>query len=434
MPALRTSGADRVIYSVEQLNQSIGKVFSGSRLLSNVWVKGEITESNYYSKTDRYYFTLKGGSSVINCAIYSYYVERMQIEMKKGITVCIFGKLSNYAARGTHTFFADRIEKYEDTGAQFEKTQRLKKQLEEEGLFLPEHKLKIPYYVKRLGIITSKDGKVLQDIYRSVTGRNPYVQLLVYSTRVQGEGAPQEMIRGLQVLQEKQVDTIIIGRGGGSEDDIATYNDEALVRSVYDCKVPVISALGHSEHQAILDLVADVSVITPTDAGYQAVRYSIGELDQALSEAEKKLRQTLSHHLTEERNRLLSLGLKLGQLAPAKKLEEQRNQLLRLEAKLKEHDPVRQLGRYKEQLLQYRTTLSYGMNRRLEWYQNQRAVFEEKLLRYSPYEKMSKGFAYVQTKEKKALQQIGQVQVADELTIYLKDGSLKAKITQIGQS
>ena len=434
MPALRTSGQDRVVYSVEEFNQNIAKVFAGSRLLNHVWIKGEITESTYYSKTDKYFFSLKGESAVINCSIYSYYVERSHIEMKKGITVCICGKLSNYAARGTHTFFADNIEKYQDTGALFEKIEQMKKKLEGEGLFAPEHKRGIPYYVKRIGVVTSKDGKVIQDIYHSATARNPYVQIVLYSTRVQGKEAPKEMIRGLRVLQEKNVDVIIIGRGGGTEDDIATYNDEALAREVYGCKVPVISALGHSEHRAVIDLVADVSVITPTDAGYKAVQHSIQEIDFEIAEAKKKLQHALQKHLMYEKNKLLALEIKMGQFSPEKKIEQKRNQLLRYRAKLKEHDPAVRLDRYKNQLSQQKTKLDYKMKQKLEWYQNQRLLLEEKLLRYSPYEKMAKGFAYVQTAGKEALRGVDQVKVDDEVTVYLKDGTLKARIVDIEKS
>ena len=230
------------IYSVAQINTYIKHMFQGNSILNSIYVKGEVSNCKYHT-SGHVYFTLKDGIAQISCVLFAGRRAGISFRMEDGQSVIVFGSISVYERDGKYQLYAEEI-RLDGIGRLYEEFAYLKKKLGAQGLFDGAHKKAIPAYAKTIGIVTALTGAALQDIRQIAKRRNPYVQLVLYPAKVQGEGAADTIVRGIASLDGK-VDVMIVGRGGGSIEDLWAFNEEKVVRAVYECHTPIISAVGH---------------------------------------------------------------------------------------------------------------------------------------------------------------------------------------------
>lgn len=256
--------------SVTDLNKYIKEKIDGDEILNNVLVKGEISNfKNHY--TGHLYFTLKDENSLIKCVMFKSYVSHLNFMPKDGMKVMILGSVSVFERDGVYQIYAKAM-KEDGLGSLYEAYEKLKANLEKEGLFDEKHKKKIPFMPRTIGVLTSNTGAVIRDIINVSTRRNPNVSIRLYPVPVQGPGAAKEIANGIKFMNEnKLADVLIIGRGGGSLEDLWPFNEEIVARAIYDSEIPIISAVGHETDFSISDFVADLRAPTPSAAAELAV-------------------------------------------------------------------------------------------------------------------------------------------------------------------
>ena len=257
------------VYSVGQVNSYIKNMFVQDFLLQDLSVKGEVSNCKYHS-SGHIYFTLKDGKGTISCVMFAGNRSGLAFRMSEGMQIVARGTIDVYERDGKYQLYAKEICQ-DGAGALYEKFEQLKQDLLERGMFAPEYKKSIPRFVKTVGIVTASTGAAVRDIINISTRRNPYVQLILYPAIVQGEAAAASIVKGIQELERRAVDVMIVGRGGGSIEDLWAFNEEVVAQAVFDCSVPVISAVGHETDTTIIDYVADLRAPTPSAAAELAV-------------------------------------------------------------------------------------------------------------------------------------------------------------------
>ena len=392
------------IYSVAQINTYIKHMFQGNSLLNCIYVKGEVSNCKYHT-SGHVYFTLKDGIAQISCVLFAGRRAGISFRMEDGQSVIVFGNISVYERDGKYQLYAEEV-CLDGVGRFYEQFEYLKKKLETQGLFDVAHKKQIPAYAKKVGIVTALTGAVLQDIRQITQRRNPYVQLVLYPVKVQGEGACDTIVKGIKALDGK-VDVIIVGRGGGSIEDLWAFNEEKVVRAVYECQTPVISAVGHETDTTLIDFVSDLRAPTPSAAAELAV-YDLHRLEQQL--ADKK--QYLSQYVWE-------------------KIEEKRLYVRQKEALLLKEHPRYQLQQKRLRVDELEEKLSKKMKEKIEQSRGQVAIASQRLKGLSPMERLQAGYAFVTTSSQCVVKQIKQVTVGDQLTIEVTDGTIEATISKI---
>ena len=274
------------VYSVGALNQYIKHLFSSDYALNNIYVRGEVSNCKYHT-SGHIYFTLKDKMSAVACVMFAGSRGGLGFKMTEGQQVVVFGSISVYERDGRYQLYARQID-LDGQGLLYQKYEALKKELEEKGYFDQAHKKPIPQYPAKVGIVTAKIGAAIQEKINISTRRNPFVQLVLYPATVQGIDAAPTIVRGIATLDAYGVDTIIVGRGGGSMEDLWAFNEAAVARAIYLCETPVISAVGHETDVTIADFVADMRAPTPSAAAELAVP-DVRELFARLSQYEDKL-------------------------------------------------------------------------------------------------------------------------------------------------
>ena len=256
--------------TVTDLNKYIKNKIDGDEMLNNVLVKGEISNfKNHY--TGHMYFTLKDESSLIKCVMFKSYTTHLSFMPKDGMKVMVLGSVAVFERDGVYQIYAKAM-KEDGLGSLYTAYEELKKKLEQEGLFAESHKKKIPFMPKTIGVLTSNTGAVIRDIINVSTRRNPGVHIRLYPVPVQGPGAAEKIAEGIKFMNEnKLADVLIIGRGGGSLEDLWPFNEEIVARAIYDSELPIISAVGHETDFTIADFVADLRAPTPSAAAELAV-------------------------------------------------------------------------------------------------------------------------------------------------------------------
>ncbi len=300
--------------------------------LNHIYVRGEVSNCKYHS-SGHIYFTLKDRGGAIACVMFAGNRKGLNFRMTEGMAVIVFGSVSVYERDGRYQLYAREIMQ-EGAGKLYEAYEALKKKLLAEGLFDEEHKLDIPKYPKRLGVVTARTGAAVQDIINVSLRRNPWLQIVFCPATVQGEGAVQSVVRGIRALEEAGVDVMIVGRGGGSIEDLWAFNEEMVARAVYDCKIPVISAVGHETDTTIIDYVADLRAPTPSAAAELAVpdiRIVLGQL-QGYEEA---LEAAMEQIMALCRQRVDSYARVFRHLNPQSRLNDRRQRLMEVEDRLR---------------------------------------------------------------------------------------------------
>lgn len=373
--------------------------------LNHIYVRGEVSNCKYHS-SGHIYFTLKDRGGAIACVMFAGNRKGLNFRMTEGMAVIVFGSVSVYERDGRYQLYAREIMQ-EGAGKLYEAYEALKKKLLAEGLFDEEHKLDIPKYPKRLGVVTARTGAAVQDIINVSLRRNPWLQIVFCPATVQGEGAVQSVVRGIRALEEAGVDVMIVGRGGGSIEDLWGFNEEMVARAVYDCKIPVISAVGHETDTTIIDYVADLRAPTPSAAAELAVpdmRIVLGQL-QGYEEA---LEAAMEQIMALCRQRVDSYARVFRHLNPQSRLNDRRQRLMEVEDRLR-----------------------LGMERRIEQAKSELAIRTQQLEGVSPLRQLERGYAYVSDENGHGVASAEQVTVGQHLFLDVKDGMIESEVTAI---
>ena len=394
----------RNVYSVKQVNAYIKNMFNQDFMLNRIYVKGEVSNCKYHT-SGHIYFTLKDESGTIACIMFARQRAGLTFRMQEGQQVIVFGSITTYERDGKYQLYANEV-MLDGAGLLYERYETLKKELAEMGMFAKEYKQQIPQYAKRVGIVTAPTGAAIRDIMNVAARRNPYVQLILYPALVQGDGAKESIIAGIQMLEQKQVDVMIVGLGGGSIDDLWAFNEEEVARAVFECSVPIISAVGHETDTTIIDYVADLRAPTPSAAAELAVFEYHAFTDQLL-ESERRLKKELFTHIQKERTRIEAYQMRMKYLHPGMKLLQQKQQVVNMEEELRR--------KMKERIQQARYALSIRI---------------EKMKGLSPLQKLNQGFSYVTDKTGQALTSVEQAVPGETLTVYVMDGKIRAAIEE----
>ena len=392
-------------FSVTEINQYIKNLFIKDRILNSVYIKGEVSNCKYHT-SGHIYFTLKDAQGQLACVMFAGQRRGLTFRLEEGQSVIALGSINVYERDGKYQLYANEIV-LDGQGILYEKFERLKRALEEEGLFQPAHKKLIPSYPKKVGIVTASTGAAIQDIINIAKRRNPYVQLVLYPAQVQGNGAAESVVKGIAALDKLGVDTIIVGRGGGSIEDLWAFNEEIVARAIFKCKTPIISAVGHETDITIADFVSDLRAPTPSAAAELAVNDYLA-YQSLLREYQRKLLRELQQKLQRYQSKVKELKLRLYYASPAYQIKEKRQFLIEAQHKLQ----LRMQQRLKER------------RHRLE-------LYITKLEGLSPLSKLSKGYALVVDEKNKPIQSVHQVENNELLTLSLLDGDITARIETI---
>lgn len=387
------------VYTVRQVNAYIKNMFTQDYMLNRIYVKGEVSNCKYHT-SGHIYFSLKDESGTIACVMFAGQRGGLAFHMREGQQVVVFGGISVYERSGSYQLYAREI-RLDGEGVLYERFQALKQELGEMGMFAPEYKKTIPSFVKTVGIVTAPTGAAIRDIMNISSRRNPFVQLILYPALVQGEGAVQSLVTGIQTLDAYGVDVMIVGRGGGSIEDLWAFNEEAVARAIFECETPVISAVGHETDTTIADYVADLRAPTPSAAAELAV-YDYRLTERTMIEYREKATRLLEQQIRMQRLRLREYQTKLMYLHPENQVRD-----------------------YRQRIVDYEEKLRLLMENSLQKNKMRFTVDLEKMKKLSPLEKLNQGFSYVETADRKAVKRIGQVDVGDKLTIYVTDGTIK---------
>lgn len=392
----------RNVYSVRQVNSYIKNMFAQDFMLNRIYVKGEVSNCKYHS-SGHIYFSLKDESGMIACVMFAGQRKGLAFHMQNGQQVIVLGNVTTYERDGKYQLYAKEII-LDGAGLLYEKFEALKQELGEMGMFAEEYKQPIPRFAKKIGIVTAPTGAAIRDIMNISARRNPYVQLLLYPALVQGEGAAASIVKGIEMLQTQDVDLIIVGRGGGSIEDLWAFNEEVVARAIFNCTVPIISAVGHETDTTIADYVADLRAPTPSAAAELAV-FEYQAFENDLDSSRLKFKRSMYQKIQLERMKAERYKLRMSYLHPENRLREQQQRSIEIEQRL-----------------------HLSMEKKIGLSKQRFAIYIERMKGLSPLTKLNQGFSYVASSEGKNIKSIQDVEKEEELSIYVTDGIVKAKV------
>ncbi len=395
------------VYTVTQINLYIKDMFARDYALNRIYVKGEVSNCKYHT-SGHIYFTLKDSKGQMACVMFAGQRSGLAFRLQEGQSVIVLGSISVYERDGKYQMYAREI-LLDGAGVLYQKFEELKKQLDSEGLFDQEFKKSIKQYPKTVGIVTAKTGAAIQDMINVTTRRNPYVQLILYPALVQGDAAAASIVKGIKYLDSYGVDTIIVGRGGGSIEDLWAFNEEVVARAIFSCNTPIISAVGHETDTTIADYVADLRAPTPSAAA-ELVTGDIRDLFDDI----QSYKRTLQFHLRQ-------------------KLQITRNQLRQYQLKLEHASPLYQINQKRQYLMDRENRLQYLMKQRVLEKRHQLEILTERMKGVSPLDKLSKGYAIVTDEEHNVIRSVNQLSAGDLIKVEMVDGDIEASVmsTQI---
>ena len=392
-------------YSVGQVNRYVKNMFTQDFFLQKIYVKGEVSNCKYHT-SGHIYFSLKDETGTMSCVMFAGHRRGLAFSMKDGDKVIVGGSVDVYERDGRYQLYAKEIT-LEGAGALYERYLELKQELEEMGMFAGEYKQPIPKFIRRLGVVTAPTGAAVQDIRNISYRRNPYLQIILYPALVQGAGAAESIVKGIRMLDGLNVDVIIVGRGGGSIEDLWAFNEEIVARAIFECRTPVISAVGHETDFTIADFVADLRAPTPSAAAELAVN-DYRSVVESVSVYRQRMYRAMSTRLDFYRSRLANFSTKFGYLSPEYRLREQRQRLADAES-----------------------SLQNAMEGKLKENRHRLSLYVERFTGLSPLRKLNQGFSYVADQEKRTLTSVKQVKNGDTIYISVTDGTIEAKVNSI---
>lgn len=392
------------IYSVTQINTYIRNLFSRDFSLRDVTIRGEVSNCKYHA-SGHIYFTLKDQTSAISCVMFQTYRQGLEFQIRDGMEIDASGQVSVYERSGTYQLYA-RSAKLSGQGELYERFLKLKADLEERGFFDPGYKKPIPPYPMKVGIVTSDTGAAIRDIVNVSTRRNPYVKLMLMPALVQGERAAADIADAIRRLDALGMDVMIVGRGGGSIEDLWPFNEEIVAEAIFDCVTPVISAVGHETDFTIADFVADLRAPTPSAAA-ELANFDYGAFCEQLSHYRSRLDTILGWRLSVEKEKARALSGRLAGLHPA-----EQTRLMR------------------ERLADSRKRLCRLMDGKAERAEILLRTEAGRLDALSPLKKLTGGFGYV-TVNGKAVKSIEGISENDVLVTRISDGVIQSKVTGV---
>ena len=393
------------VYTVAQINSYIKNMFRQDFVLNRISVKGEISNCKYHT-SGHVYFTLKDEDGTISAIMFASQAKALKFRLENGMQVVAGGRVDVYERDGKYQLYVTSI-KQDGLGDLYRKFEELKAQYEEMGYFALEYKRPIPHFSKRIGIVTASTGAAIHDIMNISYRRNPYVKLYLYPALVQGEGAKYSIVKGIETLDKMNLDVLIVGRGGGSIEDLWAFNEAVVAEAIFNSHTPVISAVGHETDFTMADFVADLRAPTPSAAAELAVA-DISIIEQRIDGYGELLDRKMEQLLQNYRNRLDTYELKLKFLSPVNQVQEKRQLLMSHEDKLR--------------LL---------MTEKLSNRRHQLEIYASRLNGLSPLAKLSQGYSYVQDDDGRKIASVTQINKGDMINMYFQDGHVKAQAMEV---
>ena len=396
----------RNIYSVSQINAYIRRMFTEDYLLNNVLVRGEVSNCKYHA-SGHIYFTLKDASGTLSCVMFAGRRRGLSFHMQNGDQVIAAGAVDVYAKNGSYQLYANQIIR-DGVGALAERFEQLKKKLLEQGMFDESYKQPIPHYVRRLGVVTAATGAAVRDIIQIAKRRNPYIEIILYPAIVQGEAAQDSIIRGIRTLDALGVDVIIIGRGGGSLEDLWAFNEERVAEAVFDCSTP----------------------ITPSAAAELAV-FDLRRYDADVDRFRGRLDDAMHKKIQRQRTDLLRLQREIHHLSPDARIRDQRQTVDRAWERLEQLMTRRiENARMSADRTERLDTL---MNRRITASRHRMELLAGSLAHLSPLARLSGGYGFVSTPDGHPIRSTADIRPADTFRVHLRDGLIEATADKVSE-
>lgn len=390
------------ILTVSQINRYIASMIKGDKRLHGILAAGEISNFTCHNKTGHLYFTLKDSETSIKAVMFSSMAAQLKFAPKSGMSIIVSADVRVYERDGAYQLYVTDMQP-DGLGAMYLAFEQLKERLSAEGIFSAEHKKPIPQMPNKIGIVTSLDAAALQDMLKILSRRYPVAEVTVFPALVQGSDASESICRAISLADRSKPDLIICGRGGGSPEDLAAFNSEAVARSIYACKTPIISAVGHETDTSIADYAADLRAATPSAAAELAVP-DISVLYDRINSAEKALNKAVSAAIGARLYRLERVAERLEAASPAGKLSTLADKISAAERSMN--------SAYKIKLQRYGSTVA------------EKAALLENL---SPLKTLSRGYSLVY-KDERLVKSVKELSAGDEINIRMSDGKVSAKI------
>lgn len=390
------------IFSVGQINRYVKNMFTQDFILQKIYVKGEVSNCKYHT-SGHIYFSLKDETGVLSCVMFAGHRRGLAFRMKDGDRVVVGGAVDVYERDGRYQLYAKEIS-LEGAGALYERFLALKTELEEMGMFAQEYKQPIPVFIHRLGVVTAPTGAAVQDIRNISLRRDPYLQIILYPALVQGEGAADSIVRGIHMLDQAEVDVIIVGRGGGSIEDLWAFNEEKVARAIFECRTPIISAVGHETDFTIADFVADLRAPTPSAAAELAVA-DFRQILQNIAGLRDRMQKAMQRMAELGRAQLMQYQMRFQYLNPEAKLRDNRQRLADLDELLRR-----------------------AMKNRIAEERHMLGIYLERYRGLSPLYKLNQGYSFVSDREGNGIISTKQVHSGDLLEISVTDGVIEAEV------
>ena len=394
------------VFSVTQINTYIKRMFQSDYALRRISIKGQVSNCKYHS-SGHIYFSLKDEGSQISCVMFANArYDGLKFELEDGQEVVVDGNISVYERGGSYQLYAQEI-RLNGIGELYVAYEMLKQKLYEEGLFDHEKKKPIPKNPKKIGVVTARTGAAINDIISTAKRRNPYVQLILYPAKVQGDGASDTIVAGIKVLDQYGVDIIIVGRGGGSIEDLWAFNEEKVARAIYEVQTPIISGTGHEVDTTIADYAADLRAATPTAACELAVP-DIREVMEGITNREYTLRTLLKQVVRRYQMKLQQYQITIANFDPRFQLQEQKMHLAELEEQI-----------------------HAVMKNKMTDYQHKLELYTKELHGLSPTAKLINGFGYIEGSNGEPVTSVKKVMEGDQISLTISDGTIITKAEQI---
>ena len=390
------------IFSVGQINRYVKNMFTQDFILQKIYVKGEVSNCKYHT-SGHIYFSLKDETGVLSCVMFAGHRRGLAFRMKDGDRVVVGGAVDVYERDGRYQLYAKEIS-LEGAGALYERFLALKTELEEMGMFAQEYKQPIPAFIHRLGVVTAPTGAAVQDIRNISLRRDPYLQIILYPALVLGEGAADSIVRGIHMLDQAEVDVIIVGRGGGSIEDLWAFNEEKVARAIFECRTPIISAVGHETDFTIADFVADLRAPTPSAAAELAVA-DFRQILQNIAGLRDRMQKAMQRMAELGRAQLMQYQMRFQYLNPEAKLRDNRQRLADLDELLRR-----------------------AMKNRIAEERHMLGIYLERYRGLSPLYKLNQGYSFVSDREGNGIISTKQVHSGDLLEISVTDGVIEAEV------
>ncbi|MEB5923121.1 MULTISPECIES: exodeoxyribonuclease VII large subunit [Franconibacter] len=437
------------IFTVSRLNQTVRLLLEQE--MGQVWISGEI--SNFTQPASgHWYFTLKDDSAQVRCAMFRNSNRRVTFRPQHGQQVLVRANITLYEPRGDYQIIVESMQPAGE-GLLQQRYEQLKQRLAAEGLFDQSLKKPLPSPARQVGVITSKTGAALHDVLHVLQRRDPSLPVVIYPTAVQGDDAPGQIVRAIELANRRdECDVLIVGRGGGSLEDLWSFNDERVARAIFASRIPIVSAVGHETDVTIADFVADLRAPTPSAAAEIVSRNQL-ELLRQIQSQQQRLEMAMDYFLASNNQRFTRLQHRLQQQHPQLRLARQQTELVRLKQRLdtaidarlrraslhqqrlsqrlSQHMPLPRIHRLQTRLQQHEYRLSQALSARLGASRERFGTLAAHLEAVSPLATLARGYSVTQAADGKLLKQTRQVQAGDKLTTRLADGIVESQVTAI---